>query len=156
MARGSEAALRALFRDKVKAAFPGCHYQRIESPMTSGTPDCSVAIPGYGDIWVEFKYLRRLAMRTGALVKIGLRPEQAGWIISRNTAGGRAYVLLQVQGIGYYAFRDQGAIHALYEGIPAGLVYPRLEDYAVWHGKRLTFNAENRQPLWPLTRSTGP
>jgi len=154
MARGSEAALRALFRDKVKAAFPGCHYQRIESPMTSGTPDSVVAIKGTGDNWVEFKFLKRMAVRPHALIKVGLRDEQAAWIISHNRAGGRCYVLLQVQRTGYFAFYDEPAIRALHAGIPAGLVYPRLYDWAVWHGKRLDFKP--LAPLWGTARQIGP
>ena len=78
--------LRALFRANLRKGF---HWQSVETGFTSrGVPDSNCCcVPGV-EFWVEFKSVRR-----GWAVKI--RPEQVGWLLTRERHGGRTFVAVR-------------------------------------------------------------
>ena len=74
----------------IKAMPASWHIQRIETNITSGVPDLSIAIPHVGlkqrdrcEFWVEVKH--------GS--KAELRPFQVAWWLRRVNAGGRVWII---------------------------------------------------------------
>jgi len=77
----NEHTLRKEFCSKIRVA--GGHCQPIEDSLTSGIPDTSICINGY-ESWVEIKVAHDLTL------------EQRKWLVARARAGGRVFVLKQV------------------------------------------------------------
>ncbi len=72
-----------LFYKRIVANMPQAwHWQRIETSTSSGVPDTSVGIPGFGEAWIEFKY-----------DKYPVSAHQRAWMAARNAAGGKAVCL---------------------------------------------------------------
>jgi Holliday junction resolvase len=71
----------------VKGGASDIHWQRIETGGTGrGIPDlngCRQAI----EVWVELKFIK------GGF-KVGLRPEQCGWLLRRAAVEGRCWILV--------------------------------------------------------------
>jgi len=64
---------------------------RIESPISVGVPDVSIA-PG----WIELKAVERWPVRDGPLRVDHFTAGQRAWHIRRNQCGGGSWVLLRV------------------------------------------------------------
>jgi len=77
----NEHTLRSEFCKQIRAA--GGHCQPIEDSLASGIPDANVCLDGY-ESWVELKVAHDLTL------------EQRKWLVSRARAGGRVFVLKQV------------------------------------------------------------
>ena len=80
MAR-NEHTLRAEFCKRIRES--GGHCQPIEDALTAGVPDVSACLNGF-DSWVEIKVAHDLTL------------EQRKWLVARARAGGRVFVLKQV------------------------------------------------------------
>lgn len=68
---------------------------RVENLLGSGMADVNYCIEG-SEGWIENKFLKKYPARPGTPVKIKWQPEQRPWLISQTRAGGRAFVLIQV------------------------------------------------------------
>ena len=84
-----DGGLRKMFHANVEH----CHWTAIESGLTSqGIPDSHFCLDGVSG-WVEYKR----AMHW----KVGMRPEQCGWIERQLRNGGRVFIAVrQLQGGG--------------------------------------------------------
>ena len=68
-----------------------CHWQRIESGLTSlGIPDHNYCLQGH-EGWVENKWTSSW--------KVTVRGDQVGWIERRARAGGRVFVAVKQTGL---------------------------------------------------------
>lgn len=83
--------LRSLFRKHVP---PPIHWLSVEvSTGQRGVPDSNFCVPGEVasvpgvDGWIEFKSTRGW--------EVTLRPEQVGWILTRERHGGRVFVAVR-------------------------------------------------------------
>jgi hypothetical protein len=75
--------LRPLFRERIQA-----HWQSIETGGTGrGVPDSNVCLPSAGERWIEFKATAGWA--------VTLRPEQIGWLVTRERHGGVTFVAVR-------------------------------------------------------------
>lgn len=75
--------LRQIFRARI----PEAHWQSIESWSTGrGVPDANYCLSGH-EGWIEFKQAKHW--------KVGIWPEQVGWIERRARAGGRAFMAVR-------------------------------------------------------------
>lgn len=82
--RERDGGLRKLF----KSNLPMVHWQPVElGAIGSGVPDTNFCYNGI-EGWIEFKQTEKN--------RIGLRPEQIGWIIDRIRHGGRVKVAIRV------------------------------------------------------------
>jgi hypothetical protein len=80
-----DGGLRPLFRK----AMPLFHWQSIETGGTGkGIPDSNYCRGGV-EGWVEFKITKGWTA--------GLRPEQVGWHLKRQNAGGRTFIAIRQQ-----------------------------------------------------------
>ena len=93
--------LRVLFRKNIRQ----CHWQSVETGFTSrGVPDSNCCLQG-SESWIEFKSVRR-----GWAVK--MRPEQVGWLLTRERHGGRTFVAVRRRAQGadeLYLYRGTSA-----------------------------------------------
>ncbi len=80
-------------REKL-AASPKVHVQRIEDMMSRGIPDINFCFNEH-EVWVECKELAELPKRESTLIKVGLKPEQARWLNTRDAAGGCVFVMIR-------------------------------------------------------------
>lgn len=77
--------LRSLFRQRLSE---GVHWQSVESGLVErGIPDANYCVSGGAEGWIEFKATSGLT--------VDLRPEQAGWLVTRARHGGRVYVAVR-------------------------------------------------------------
>lgn len=74
--------LRALFRARLKNA----HWQTIEGLFIPGIPDANVCLDSV-EVWIEFKATKRWHLK--------MRPEQVGWMLTRERHGGRTAVAVR-------------------------------------------------------------
>ena len=101
-------------------SLPGrVHIQRFEDKLTGGIPDTNVCWAGH-EFWMEAKFVKDLPKRPTTKVKVGLRPDQALWLETRQRAGSLAFVWIRVRDYGWLLF--DGRYRALQDGIP-------LEDF---------------------------
>jgi hypothetical protein len=79
-------------------AQPGIHYMRVENSAMPGTPDLNIQIEGYGEVWLELKFIEDWPKRPSTSVKLGqgVSAEQKLWLKKRARAGGKCGVLLGV------------------------------------------------------------
>ena len=70
----------------LRTNLPQVHWQRIESPMTQGTPDVNGCYEGY-EFWLELKIARGN--------KIKFSNFQCNWAFKRVASGGRVFTLIQ-------------------------------------------------------------
>lgn len=91
----SEDALwRCLHR---KLSGPGRHLVRIENEVGCGDPDVNYCLHG-SEGWIELKHLRRWPVRASTVVRLPhFTQQQRGWLRARSEAGGRVFLLLQVE-----------------------------------------------------------
>lgn len=87
-------------------AWPKTHIQRVEDSMSPGIADMNVCHQGF-EFWLEGKFLKDLPVRDNTLVRVGLTPEQATWLETRQRAGGCVFVWIRVRGYGWLLFEDQ-------------------------------------------------
>lgn len=74
----------------------GAHVQRIEDAVSAGIPDVNFCVHGR-EGWVEVKWRSHWPRRPDTPVRTTLSAIQTMWIEDRRRAGGRAWVLLQVE-----------------------------------------------------------
>lgn len=74
--------LRGIFRKKIKDA----HWQTIERLLDRGVPDSNVCLDG-SECWIEYKATKKWYVR--------MRPEQVGWLLTRERHGGRTFVAVR-------------------------------------------------------------
>lgn len=70
----------------LKKHLPQVHWQRIESPMTQGTPDVNGCIQSQ-EFWLELKIARGN--------KIKFSNFQCNWAVKRMASGGKVFSLIQ-------------------------------------------------------------
>lgn len=71
--------------------------ERVENSAGAGTPDVTYCLAGVSG-WVELKALDDWPVRPATTISIPkLKKEQVEWLSRWHKAGGRAYMLLQVQ-----------------------------------------------------------
>jgi hypothetical protein len=64
----------------------------VDNPRKPGTPDVN-----YIEGWVELKYKDEWPKRAATLVKFPkFYPQQRVWLVKRSLAGGKCFILLQV------------------------------------------------------------
>jgi len=86
------------------------HIQRIETGGTGrGIPDFNACDDGV-EYWVELK-----VVNSGK--KIGLRPEQIGWLVKRSMHGGRCFVLVRTPDAQIYLYNGADAREVADEGL---------------------------------------
>ena len=86
------------------------HVQRIETGGTGrGIPDFNACCKGV-EFWVELK-----VVNSGK--KIGLRPEQIGWLVKRSMNGGRCFVLVRTPEAEIYLYKGKDARQVADEGL---------------------------------------
>tara|TARA_R110000751_G_scaffold10438_1_gene38193 strand:- start:474 stop:854 length:381 start_codon:yes stop_codon:yes gene_type:complete len=86
------------------------HVQRIETGGTGrGIPDFNACCEGT-EFWVELK-----VVNSGK--KIGLRPEQIGWLVKRSMNGGRCFVLVRTPEAEIYLYKGKDARQVADEGL---------------------------------------
>ena len=78
-------ALKPLFENN------GLDAHRIENKIELGTPDVN-----YLNGWIELKYKSRWPVKGGILAVPHFTALQRRWLCRRQTAGGRAFLLLKV------------------------------------------------------------
>jgi len=100
------------------------HIQRFEDKLTGGIPDCNVCWTPVGfkaknsiEFWMEGKFVKELPKRATTKVKVGLRPDQALWLETRQRAGGNAFVWVRIADVGWQLWSSR--FRALQDGIPA-------------------------------------
>lgn len=93
--KSNEAALWQALKKRFDGA--GIHAVRIEDMLAAGTPDVNYCGPG-GAGWIELKHVDEWPKRTSTGVRIGLTAEQGLWLHKRARAGGRADVLVRIDG----------------------------------------------------------
>lgn len=73
------------------------HHQCIEDSLSSGIPDINLCFDGV-ETWVEAKVLEAWPKRPTTGVRVAhFTAEQALWLELRAEAGGRAWLMLQVE-----------------------------------------------------------
>lgn len=84
---------------------PGLHIQRVENGLSNpGTPDVELCLRGR-TAWVELKLIKSFPARPSTPVKIKhFTEEQKTWLRLRGMSGGKAWLFVQVQGVGYFLF----------------------------------------------------
>lgn len=89
------------FGKRVRKLFPSeAHTMRVENPACPGTPDLNVCHQGL-EFWPELKHVHEFPKRPDTPVFPGaLRPEQVLWHYQRSRAGGRSYIVANVEGAG--------------------------------------------------------
>jgi hypothetical protein len=89
----AEKNLAHCFRDHMRKHG---HVQRIENAVGTGMCDVNICIAGT-ESWVELKQLDNWPVKADTLVLVPhYTPQQRNWQRARAQAGGRVYVLLQV------------------------------------------------------------
>ena len=89
------------------------HVQRIETGGTGrGIPDFNACDDGV-EYWVELK-----VVNSGK--KIGLRPEQVGWLIKRSLHGGRCFILVRTPDAQIYLYYGADAREVADKGLRLG------------------------------------
>lgn len=72
---------------------PDVDWQRIETMAGAGVPDVNVCARGV-EAWLELKVMRyRRASFRSMVLSFQLRKAQLAWLVRRNRAGGRAWVV---------------------------------------------------------------
>lgn len=98
------------FWSTVSKNLTGMHIQRIETGGTGrGIPDFNACCDGV-EFWVELKVVN-------AGKKIGLRPEQVGWLIKRSKTGGRCFVLVRTPDAEIFLYKGDKAREIVDEGL---------------------------------------
>lgn len=104
----SEANMWKTLRKHFKDAELDPH--RIESSTRSGIPDVNITTG-----WIELKYVPRAPQRPESKVRLpGFSAEQKQWLSNRSKAGGRCWVLVKVEKVGFFIF--EGLVAAKYLG----------------------------------------
>ena len=86
------------------------HVQRVETGGTGrGIPDFNACCDGV-EFWVELK-----VVNSGK--KIGLRPEQVGWLVKRSMYGGRCFVLVRTPDADIFLYKGSDAREIADEGL---------------------------------------
>lgn len=62
------------------------------NPYVSGVPDCWYSAEGGGDMWIEYKFVQRIPVRS--LVKVELSALQRQWLSERYKEGRQLAVIL--------------------------------------------------------------
>lgn len=70
---------------------PGLHFEKMNNPYSSGTPDVYYSGP-QGDLWVEYKFLPALAVRANN--KVNLSELQRMWLHGRHKEGRNVAVIV--------------------------------------------------------------
>lgn len=70
---------------------PGLHFEKMNNPYSSGTPDVYYSGP-QGDLWVEYKFLPTLAVRANN--KVNLSELQRMWLHGRHKEGRNVAVIV--------------------------------------------------------------
>lgn len=84
---------KAMWIRHVKPALARLDPVRVENPVNPGTPDVN-----YNLGWLELKFLREWPVRPETVVSVEhFTPQQRVWLLRRHKAGGRAFMLLQVE-----------------------------------------------------------
>lgn len=69
----------------------GLHFEKMNNPYSSGTPDVYYSGP-QGDLWVEYKFLPALAVRANN--KVNLSELQRMWLHGRHKEGRNVAVIV--------------------------------------------------------------
>jgi Holliday junction resolvase len=86
------------------------HIQRIETGGTGrGIPDFNACCEGT-EFWVELKVVN-------AGKKVGLRPEQVGWLVKRSMCGGKCFVLVRTPTAEIYLYKGEDARQVADDGL---------------------------------------
>lgn len=110
----------------------GLDPRRVENVVGPGHPDVNYA---GGDI--ELKAMKAFPKRDGTTVTVPeFTGEQAGWLLQRSQAGGRAWLMVRV-GKEWFLF---DAVRAY--GVYVGLTQARWREFADWHAVGLTSKAD--------------
>ncbi len=72
---------------------PLIHYEKMNNPFRSGTADGWYSGPG-GDVWVEFKYLPSIPIRTTVKPLALLSTLQNQWLTGRHEQGRNVAVII--------------------------------------------------------------
>lgn len=112
----------------------GLDPRRVENVVGPGHPDINYA---GGDI--ELKVLSEWPKRPGSCARLPkLTGEQVGWLLQRQHAGGRAWLMVKVEDTAeWFLFEARGAL-AVFNGLTQG----QWRDMAVWHRKFLNGGRE--------------
>ena len=98
------------FWQLIRKNLSNVHLQRIETGGTGrGIPDFNGCSDGV-EFWVELKVVN-------AGKKIGLRPEQVGWLIQRTRHGGNTYILVRTPDAQIYLYPGKDAREVMDEGL---------------------------------------
>lgn len=103
-------------RQRVRLALRGLDPISIENPVHPGTPDLN-----YVEGFVELKVAEKWPERTTTILRIPhFTPQQRVWLMRRVRAGGRAFLLLRVDG-DWFLFRGDRAAEIVGRGTRAEL-----------------------------------
>jgi|TARA_Y100000114_G_scaffold85727_1_gene79229 Holliday junction resolvase len=98
------------FWNLVNVNLQNLHIQRIETGGTGrGIPDFNACCEGV-EFWVELK-----VVNSGN--KIGLRPEQAGWLLKRAKHGGKCFVLVRTPKAEIYLYKGEQSREIIDNGL---------------------------------------
>lgn len=111
----------------VRAALAGADPLRIENACDEGTPDVNCV---HG--WIELKHVHAYPKRGGAVALPHFRPSQRAWLLRRNAAGGRCWLLLRIDR-DWYLLPGMWAACRLGKGADAEEIADAAE--TCWFGK---------------------
>lgn len=107
------------------------HIVRVENKVEAGTPDVSYCFTGFGEGWIELKHAASWPRRSNVPLRLPhFTSEQRAWLLQRWTAGGNAWLLLQV-GTWYLLFDGKTAAYQV-----GRATQEELYQLAKWHGRR--------------------
>lgn len=111
--------------------------QRVENVLSTGTPDVNT-IPG----WIELKHVDCWPKRPTTSVDVGVRPEQAAWLIRRWSCGGLCWLVVRVERQ-IFLFSGWDALMVRH-----GLPTEQFKEAAVWRSdERGTLNTLQKADL---------
>ena len=125
-----ESSLWKSFRKALVGCFTSVRISRIENEIERGTPDVHFTGDGFS-CWVELKVGKEPARANSPVKLEHFTMYQRQWLFDEIKAGGKAYLLLQIER-NYYLIRgDVAAIHI------GAVPFENLEEIAEFSGPDL-------------------
>lgn len=143
----SEANAWSTVRSHLVNLRPLPHIQRLEDKLTGGIPDTNVCFDGI-DFWLEGKYVDKLPKRDSTLVRVDLRADQALWHENRQLAGGKTFVWIRVNRLGWQLWDDR--FRSLQDGVPLNAF---LQEPIYKSAKEMVAEIVRRVQSWNVKRS---
>lgn len=120
----------------LKKHLPQVHWQRIESPMTQGTPDVNGCIQAQ-EFWLELKIARGN--------KIKFSNFQCNWAVKRMASGGKVFSLIQHQDNKWIRLYEGNQFRKLQESLSSTeCLYEMQPQYTKWKWLGLLNNLLSR------------